>query len=89
MKQEEQMQIPLLHYVTFVTSVINKDTKILSWESKKPTFLRPAFSDIPQQFSNKTKSINLKSTLPVTYKICSSVMKRIQWGPIKHHHRKL
>ena len=30
MKQVEQMQIPLLYYVTFVTSVINKDTKILS-----------------------------------------------------------
>jgi hypothetical protein len=34
MKQEEQMHIPLLYYVTFVTSVINKDIKILSCHFK-------------------------------------------------------
>jgi hypothetical protein len=70
MKQEEQMQIPLLYYITFATSVTHKDTNILSChfkESKKPTFLRMAFSDITQWFSNKTQKMNLKSTLPVMH----------------------
>jgi hypothetical protein len=70
MKQEEQMQIPLLYYVMFATSVIHKDTNILSChfkESQKQTFLRMAFSDKTQWFSNKTQTMNLKSTLPVTY----------------------
>jgi hypothetical protein len=70
MKQEEQIQIPSLHYVTFATSVINKDTNILSChfkKSQKPIFVRIAFSDVTQWFSNKIQTMNLKSTLPVTY----------------------